>query len=195
MDVHVVQKGDTKSKLARILVNGDTPVDLTGLTVKVFGETNAGGADWIAESATGVTAHPTNAFTTNTLDDFDVILDDDTLAKDGDQVKFSSTTTLPAGLVSGTWYFVKDAFPGGFKVSRQPNGSTLNITDAGTGTHTYIIRGSVQYEWQTADIDTAGTFWMWFRVYASGSSTVYDTYPVDGLGDNRAFKIIVVEAQ
>jgi hypothetical protein len=173
-------------------MQGDSPVDLTGLTVKVYGETHAGGTDWITATATGVTAHPTNAFTTNTLDDFDVILDDDTLAKNGYQVKFSSTGTLPAGLVTGVWYFVVGAFPGGFKVSRQPNGATLNITDAGTGTHTYIIRGSVQYEWQAADVDTAGTFWLWFRV---GTDTVYDTYPTVPVGTNRGFSIEVVEAQ
>ena len=39
--------------------------------------------------------------------------------------------------------------------------------------------GLVQYDFQTADVATAGLFWLWFVVY-SGSEK--DTFPADGRG-------------
>ena len=43
------------------------------------------------------------------------------------------------------------------------------MTDATTG--------KVQYDFQTADVASAGTFYGWFTVY---SGTEHDTYPVGG---------------
>lgn len=58
----------------------------------------------------------------------------------GDVVRFSSTTTPPAGLVAATDYYV---IASGFtttalKVSATPGGSAVNITDTGTGTHSIL---------------------------------------------------------
>ena len=43
--------------------------------------------------------------------------------------------------------------------------------------------GKVQYDFQTTDVDTAGTFFAWFTAY---SLTEKDTFPADG----RTYKII-----
>ena len=51
-------------------------------------------------------------------------------------VRFTTTGTLPAGLSADTDYFVISSAPSTFKVSAYPNGTTVDITDAGTGTHT-----------------------------------------------------------
>lgn len=55
-------------------------------------------------------------------------------------VTFSTTDTLPAGLTAGTIYFLHRESDSTFKVSTTPvnvDGDTfVNITDAGTGTHT-----------------------------------------------------------
>jgi hypothetical protein len=51
-------------------------------------------------------------------------------------VRFRSTGTLPAGLSEDTTYFVRDATTDTFKVSATSGGAAVDVTDAGTGTHT-----------------------------------------------------------
>jgi len=53
-------------------------------------------------------------------------------------VRFTTTTTLPAGLSTGTNYYVIPVSASTFKVSTSYDGAAVNITDAGTGTHTVI---------------------------------------------------------
>jgi len=57
----------------------------------------------------------------------------------GDHVKFSTTDTLPAPLVAGTVYYVNGVDVAGFSVSTLPNGSSIDITDTGAGTHTITL--------------------------------------------------------
>ena len=45
----------------------------------------------------------------------------------------------------------------------------VTVTDA--------ANGKVQYDFQTADVATAGTYYAWFTVY---SGTEHDTYPIGG---------------
>ena len=55
---------------------------------------------------------------------------------------------------------------------------TVVVNEATTGvTVTDATNGKVQYDFQTADVTTAGTFYGWFTVY---SGTEHDTYPVGG---------------
>ena len=62
------------------------------------------------------------------------------------------------------------------------------VTETETGvTVTGESDGQVQYDFQAADVDTAGTFYGWFRVY---SGAEYDTYPTGG----RKLCILIVEA-
>lgn len=56
----------------------------------------------------------------------------------GDRVAFTNTGgVLPAGITTATEYFVRNMTTNSFKLSTTPTGSILNITDDGTGTHTF----------------------------------------------------------
>lgn len=55
---------------------------------------------------------------------------------DGDQVHVSSTTTLPDPLAADTDYFVISATTNTFQLATTSGGSAIDLTDAGTGTHT-----------------------------------------------------------
>lgn len=62
----------------------------------------------------------------------------------GNQVSFASSGTLPAGLTAGTKYYVVDVpSTTEIKVSATSGGSVLNITDAGTGSHTWRGYGQI----------------------------------------------------
>jgi hypothetical protein len=55
---------------------------------------------------------------------------------------------------------------------------TVIVNEATTGVSVIdAAAGKVQYDFQTADVATAGTFYGWFTVY---SGTEHDTYPVGG---------------
>lgn len=57
----------------------------------------------------------------------------------GDRVHFSSTTTLPAGLNATTVYCIISTTAGRFKVSTTCGGASVDITDAGSGTHSDYV--------------------------------------------------------
>jgi hypothetical protein len=52
----------------------------------------------------------------------------------GDEIRFSSTATLPTGLTAGTTYFVKFADATTFTISATSGGTQLNPTSVGSGT-------------------------------------------------------------
>lgn len=57
------------------------------------------------------------------------------------------------------------------------NRGTVKTAETTTGvTVTSAADGEVSYDFQTADVDTAGLYWGWFTVY-SGSER--DTFPAD----------------
>ncbi len=60
---------------------------------------------------------------------------------EGDCIWVSSGTTLPAGLSASTNYYVIAVTTNTFKVSATPGGPEVDITDTGTGTHTYRLKG------------------------------------------------------
>lgn len=59
---------------------------------------------------------------------------------EGDRIRVSSAGTLPAGLSAATNYFViaSGLTTTAFKVSATSGGSAVDITDTGTGTHTWF---------------------------------------------------------
>jgi hypothetical protein len=63
----------------------------------------------------------------------------------GDCIQVSTTTTLPGGLSASTNYYVISVTTDTFKVSATPGGAEVDITNAGTGTHTYRLKGKVIY--------------------------------------------------
>lgn len=56
----------------------------------------------------------------------------------GTVIAVSSSTSLPGGLSASTIYYVIGATADTFQVSLSSGGSAVNITGAGTGTHTYF---------------------------------------------------------
>jgi len=63
--------------------------------------------------------------------------------KENDKVVLTTTGTLPAGLALATTYYAKAITTNTFKVSTSPEmatGQFVDITDTGTGTHTFTTR-------------------------------------------------------
>lgn len=56
---------------------------------------------------------------------------------DDDTVRLTTTTTLPAGLSTGTTYHIITSTTDTFQLSASQGGSKIDITDTGTGTHTW----------------------------------------------------------
>lgn len=61
--------------------------------------------------------------------------------KRGDVIHVASSTALPAGLSASTNYYVRDITTNTFKLSTVLDGPVVNITDTGTGTHTFYLKG------------------------------------------------------
>ena len=60
-----------------------------------------------------------------------------------DCVQFTTTTTLPAGLALLTNYYVTVINANTFYVSATVGGDNVDITDTGTGTHSFNLQGKV----------------------------------------------------
>ena len=59
--------------------------------------------------------------------------------KNGDMVVLTTTTTLPAGLALATVYYVRNSATDTFKLAATKDGPEIDITDTGTGTHTFTM--------------------------------------------------------
>ena len=172
---HKRHVGDTLTPLNAILRRNGNPIDLASLTVK-FQIENDAGTSLLAETTTGVTAHPTQNFTAATTD---VLTANAHGLQPNDQIVVSTTTTLPAGLAASTRYFARDVNPNTFKVATTPQGEVVDITSTGTGTHSFFVVGSVQYDFSATAAGTVGNYRGWFTLY-SGSE--FDTVPTDTAG-------------
>jgi hypothetical protein len=97
------------------------------------------------------TSKPQAAFTAATTD---IITSAAHGLSNGDLLQLTTATTLPAGLSLATNYYVIDAATDTFNLSASPNGPSVNITDTGTGTHTYHLKGRVIYvgDWKIAHL-------------------------------------------
>ena len=82
------------------------------------------------------TAVTVGAFTVNTGTDV-VTLTAHGL-QDGDRVRVSTSNTLPSPLVADTDYYIRDKTTDTFKLAATAGGSAIDITTAGTGTHTLV---------------------------------------------------------
>lgn len=166
---HRITVGDTLLPLNTILRDGNgNPIDLTSYTVKFFMELESGTSE-LAATSTGVTAHPTQAFTASATTD--LLTCNAHGLKEHYQIQVASSGTLPAGLSSSTRYFPVQVNPNSFSVALTPGGAVVDITDAGSGSHTFYIVGSVQYTFLSANVDTAQIQRGWFTL-TSGSSVV-----------------------
>ena len=123
----------------------------------------------------------------------DIITDAAHGLSDDDPIVLTTTTTLPAGLELLTVYYVQNATTNTFQVSTTTgNGDIVDITDTGTGTHTWtqsnlskVIFGDGRHI--TFSTDLTGTVTMTVKLVTSNqedcpdflgavsSSNYYDT--------------------
>jgi len=75
--------------------------------------------------------------------------------QNGNMVQLTTTDTLPAGLAVSTNYYVINTATNTFKLSATPGGSAVDITDTGTGTHTFHLKGKVIYTGDWKDISVS----------------------------------------
>ena len=167
--------GDTQHAVNAICyLNGD-PYDWTGKTASVVLEEEIGTS--ITEAGT-VTAHPTSTFTADATTD--LLTCNGHGVKKGDQIVVASSGTLPTGLAASTRYFAVEVTPNAFKLATLPNGPPIDITGAGSGTNTFYIVGSWQYDFSSVAAGTVGFFRGWASAW-DGSSEIA-TFPADELG-------------
>ena len=95
-----------------------------------------------------------------------------------DLLQFTTTTTLPAGLAASTNYYVRDATTNTFKVSTIKGGPVVDITDTGTGVHTFHLKGKAiftdGFEHIQLALDTAGSGNFTLKVQGSNSELAPD---------------------
>ena len=176
-DKHKRMLGDTLLPLnAKIVLNGN-PVNLPDYTVK-FKIEQEDGTSVLAETATGVTAHPTQTFTAEADDDY--LTCNGHGVKDGDQIIVANSGgALPTGLSASTRYWPINITANRFQLAAFDSGPAINLTTDGTGTNTFYIVGSVQYDFASGTVDEAGQFRGWFTI-TSGSE--YHHFPSDEYG-------------
>ncbi len=102
----------------------------------------------------------------------DTIDDAGDIFSDGDAVVPSTTDTLPAPLVLGRTYYTRDTGGGSLKLSNTPGGSAIDLTDAGTGTHT--LKGANHGLWAWDDGNS-----VWVKVANEGVSELDPDDEVD----------------
>lgn len=168
--------GDTLTKLNLLVVLNGNPVDLSGYTVKWEFEEDDGTAITAATS-TGVTAHPTQTFTADTTTNQIKCAAHGVEA--GQKIVVASSGTLPTGLTASTNYFATEVSPDRFKLEEYPGAGPIDITGAGSGTHTFYVVGSLQYDFLSAEVDEAGLFRAWITLV---SSSEIHTFPDDEYG-------------
>lgn len=164
---HTVTVTDTLLPLNAVLkqANGD-PYDLANYTVKAVMELTDGTSE-LAAATTGVTAHPTQTFTAASTG---LATCNGHGVQEGDQIVVANSGgALPSGLAASTRYFAVQVNPNTFGLATTPGGPSV-IAGAGTGTHTFYIVGSVQFDFAAGNVDTAQIQRFWFQL-SSGSET------------------------
>lgn len=158
--------GDTLDPINAVIYDdNDNPIALSGFTIKFAIEDDAG-TEILAETATGITQEPTQTFTASTTTD--LLTCNRHGVRDGDQIIVANSGgALPTGLAASTIYFAVQVTPNAFGISTVPGGAIIDITGAGTGTHTFYIVGSVQMDLASTEVDTAAAYRAWF-VRSSG---------------------------
>lgn len=175
-----VAVGDRSTPLSVRCYDQGKDNNIDGLTVK-FAIDQSDGTNLLAETATGVSVQPTKSFTA------DASTDKLTCVAHGmengwEVILSTSAADLPAGLTTTDRYFVIDAQPNTFRLALEPSGTKVDITDAGTGTHSIEVVGQVQYAWTANDVATAGSYKGWFII--TDASGFDRTFPntAEGIG-------------
>jgi hypothetical protein len=168
---HTRKLGDTLLPLNVIVELNGQQVDLSAYTPTLRIEDESG---TVIQASASVTSHPTQAFTASgttalaTRNSHGV--------KEGQQVIVATDGTLPSGLAASTRYFAVQVNPNTFGLATTPGGVSV-IAGAGTGSHTFYVVGSLQYDFAAGDVDAAGYFRAWVILTASAET---HTFPADG---------------
>lgn len=109
---------------------------------------------------------------------------------DGARVRFTTTDTLPAGLKLLVSYFVRNKTDDDFQVSLTAAGSIIDITSAGSGTHTFLEQTAIS-ELQNAAGDFTGSFDDGAGGDLSGphKAKVFRGNPTAGLDEDEAYPL------
>jgi hypothetical protein len=171
---HVRKLNDTLLPLNVLVELNGQPVDLSAYTVTFRIEEDGG---TVIQAGGSVTSHPTQTFTasgTTTL----ATCNGHGLSLDGGQqvIVANSGGALPSGLAASTRYWTVNVTPNAFGLATLPGGTSV-IAGAGTGTHTFYIVGSLQYDFAAGDVDAAGLFRAWV-IFTSSTETHH--FPADG---------------
>jgi hypothetical protein len=170
---HVRKLGDTLLPLNVIVELNGQQVDLSAYTVTLRIEEDGGTA---IQTGASVTSHPTQTFTASTSTD--LLTCNGHGVKEGQQIIVANSGgALPTGLAASTRYFAVQVNPNTFGLATLPGGPLIDITGAGTGTHTFYIVGSLQYDFAAGDVDAAGLFRAWV-IFTSSTETHH--FPADG---------------
>lgn len=115
-------------------------------------------ADWpfLRRTRLLTTLAPDSTFTGATSD-ICTVTGDTILTDTGTQVKLTTTGTLPAGLSTGTLYFMIYQSSSTFKLAttlaNALAGTAVDITDTGTGTHTVVVQAVSNFQPLPYDVD------------------------------------------
>lgn len=159
---------DTADLKTRFLTYLDSCLRLNGTdAAKQFN-----GSSWLSANSATCTANASTNFITSAGHGL----------SNGYILKFSTTTTLPAGLSTNTAYFVINKTTDTFQVSLTSGGSAVDITDTGTGTHTWEF-------WDTFDLvnfPSGAKYAVEFRdrVYVAGDANNPDRVDISGIADS-----------
>lgn len=146
------KKNDRLPELVIIARDSLGPVDLTGFTA-VFRMVNV--LTGATKIQTAATIEPDPVFTADANTDA-LISNVHGIAQDQD-LTLTSTGVLPGGLSASQRYFAVNVTANSLKLALSKGGAAVNVTDAGSGTHTLIV-GKISYQWASGDTDTPGTY-------------------------------------
>lgn len=168
-------KGDTGrfAKLDDFIMDGSNPVDLTAFSSVDFRMVLASDHSIVVcdDVTTGVTVHPTQNFIAAVTSNL-ITCNGHGLVP-GNQIVVSTSGTLPTGLAASTRYFPIEIGANSFKLAETENGSPIDITGAGSGTHAFYMVGSVRKQFVAAEVDTVGVYdTQWILYETADISTV-----------------------
>lgn len=166
-----IKRNDLLPALEIICRDGIGPVDLDGATAQVRMVNVLNGS--VKINALGTPASSV-AFTVNPTTN--VVTANGHGLADGRDVTLKSSGTLPAGLSTLTRYYVINATTNMLQLALVENGSAVDFTDNGSGTHS-LLPGKVTYDWISGDTDVAGSYFAEVQTTVGGKQL---SYPNDG---------------
>jgi len=149
------------------------PLNWASYTAEVVVEKEDGTVE-LAATSTGVTAHPTQAFTLDSTNNW-IACNAHGAEVHDIWVPSTSGSLSGTGLTAAVRYKIVEKDVDWLRVALTSGAQPITIAGAGTGTHSAYILGSVQFAPAAAQLDTPGTYRVWFRA-KSGSDVFH--YPI-----------------